>query len=45
MQLSKDFLAGQHRLHHKPPEVQKSQLLGFWSARGIRTAITLEQHP
>jgi len=31
-------LAGQHRQHHKPPEVLKSQVFGFWSAGGIRNS-------
>ncbi len=31
-------LAGQNREHHKPPEVLKSQVFCFWSARGILTA-------
>jgi hypothetical protein len=34
-----DNLAGQHELHHKLPEVLKSQVFGFWSAGGILTAI------
>ena len=31
-------LAGQQSQHHKPPEVLKSQVFCFWSARGILTA-------
>jgi hypothetical protein len=27
-----DVLMGQHRQHHKPPEVLKSQIFCFWSA-------------
>jgi hypothetical protein len=34
-------LAGQHELHHKPPEVLKSLVFCFWSARGIRTLLLL----
>jgi hypothetical protein len=29
------WLAGQHRQHHKPPEVLKFQIFCFWSAGGI----------
>jgi len=31
-------LAGHHRQHYKPPEMLKSQVCCFWSARGIRTS-------
>jgi hypothetical protein len=36
-----DILAGQHGLHHKPPEVLKSQVFWFWSAGGILIAIKI----
>jgi hypothetical protein len=35
------FLAGQLGQHHKPPEVLKTQVFCFWSARGILTASDL----
>jgi hypothetical protein len=40
-------LAGQHRQHHKPPEVLKSQVFGFWYSEGILTLCTLplKRHP
>ena len=34
-------LAGQHRQHHKPPEVLQSQVFWFWFADGILTLLLL----
>ena len=34
-------LAGQHRQHHKPPVVLKSQVFCFWYAGGILTLLLL----
>lgn len=39
------ILAEQNILHHKPPEVLKFQVLGFWSAGGILTEMAKPSNP